>query len=544
LRPDGVASRLRESGPVSRAIGSEEGRTASAALVAAMLDPAFYPHRPDSVELRETHISWVFRAGELAYKLKKPLILPFLDYGTAARRGEMCKEEVRLNRRLAPRIYRRVVSIVRHEEGFALGEAEDPEAVDYAVEMETVDEERSLDALAAAGILSASDVEAVGRLLAAFHARARVVRGREALRASLEPVVENLATLRQIGAAAIDPVRLRVAAEFTDAFLVRNRDEMERRFAAGHLRDGHGDLRAEHAIVPLGGEPYVYDCVEFDPRLRETDVAADLAFLVMDLTRLGRAECARDLVTTYRWAGGDPGDPELVHFFAAYRAWVRATVACERAAELDDDPGAREAAEEEARELVALGHRFAWRARGPATLIVCGVAASGKTTLAERLAAFSGRVHISSDLLRKEAAGIAADAPAPADFYTPEARERVYRELGREAAAALHHGEGAIVDATFHREFERFAFEEGMGDQLTTPLVLECTAPAGTLLRRAEDRARAHASASDAGADVVLHQLGERDPLHGRWSRSHLVVRTDLPADHQVAEVESFLDRR
>ncbi|MBN9622273.1 MAG: hypothetical protein J0H06_04850, partial [Actinobacteria bacterium] len=111
-------------------------------LVEAMLDPGFYPHRPDSVELRETHISWVFRAGSLAYKVKKPLVLPFLDYGTASRRGEMCKEEVRLNRRLAPLLYRRVVSIVPRGDGFALAGDDDPAGVDYAVEMEAAAAER------------------------------------------------------------------------------------------------------------------------------------------------------------------------------------------------------------------------------------------------------------------------------------------------------------------------------------------------------------------------------------------------------------------
>jgi aminoglycoside phosphotransferase family enzyme/predicted kinase len=526
---------------VSEAVDSKE--SVSSALVAAMLDPGFYPHHPDAVELRETHISWVFRAGDLAYKLKKPLVLPFLDYGNAARRGEMCEEEVRINRRLAPRIYRQVVSIVPRGEGFALAAADDRDAVDYAVEMEAVDEERSLEALDGAGILSASDVESVGRLLARFHASARVVQGREALRCYLEPIAENFTTLRQIGLGILDPTRLRVAAEFTDAFLVHHADELERRAADGCIRDGHGDLRAEHAIVPLGGDPYIYDCIEFDSRLREIDVAADLAFLVMDLARLGREECARDLVTTYRWAGGDPGTDELVAFFAAYRAWVRATVACERAAELSDDPVAREAEEEEARRLVELGHRFAWRARGSSVLIVCGVAASGKTTLAERLAAISGRPHLSSDLLRKRAAGLAPDEPAPPALYTRKAREEVYRRLGHEAAAALRQGKGAIVDATFHREFERFAFEEAVGEELATPMVVECTAPTATLLRRAEARADER-SASDADIDVVLRQLGERDPLHGRWARSHITVRTDLSLDRQVAEVETLLDRR
>jgi aminoglycoside phosphotransferase family enzyme/predicted kinase len=512
-------------------------------LVDAMLDPAFYPHRPDSVDLRETHISWVFRAGELAYKVKKPIVLPFLDYGTAARRGEMCKEEVRLNRRLAPRLYRRVVSIVPRGEGFAPANVDDPAAVDYAVEMEAVDEERSLVALHDAGILSASDVEAVGHLLARFHAGARIVRGPEALGRSLEPVTEILATLRGASAGVVEPGRVRAAMEFTDAFLVRHRSVLERRAADGLIRDGHGDLRAEHAIVPFGGAPYIYDCIEFDPRLREIDVAADLAFLVMDLVRLGRPECARDLVVTYRWAGGDPGDDELIAFFAAYRAWVRAAVACERAAELEGDPEARRASEDEARRLVDLGHRFAWQARGPSLLVVCGLAASGKTTLAERLAAISGRPHMSSDLIRKRRAGLAPTDRGDPALYTREAREEVYRELGRRAAARLRHGEGVIVDATFHREAERFAFEEGMGKELCVPTVIECVASPSLLLRRAEAREEAERSPSDAGPSVVLRQIGEHDPLDGRWARHRLRVRTDIPLEPQVAQVESFVDK-
>ncbi|MBS1888027.1 MAG: AAA family ATPase [Actinobacteria bacterium] len=519
------------------------GVASNIGLVEAMLDPSFYPHHPDAVDLRETHISWVFRAGPLAYKLKKPIVLPFLDYGTAARRGEMCAAEVALNRRLAPRLYRRVVSIVPRGEGCGLSWDGDPAAIDHAVEMEAVEEERSLDALNAAGVLSASDVEAIGRLLADFHAAARVVAGREALGRALAPVIESLATLREIGAGVLDPGRVRAAAAFTDAFLVGHRGELERRAAAGRIRDGHGDLRAEHAIVPLGAPPYVYDCVEFDPRLREIDVAADLAFLVMDLVRLGRPECARDLLATYRAAGGDPGDDALVFFFAAYRAWVRSMVACERAAEVGGDGDGRARGEDEARALLDLGHRFAWRARGPFLLVVCGLAASGKTTLAERLAAVSGRPHLSSDLVRKRGAGLAPTDRADPALYTAEAREEVYRQLGHEAAARLRHGEGAIVDATFHREAERLAFEQGLGEDSPVPAVVECKAPPSLLMHRADARLAAGQDPSDAGASIVLRQIGEHDPLEGRWLRRHLTLRTDIPLALQVAEVECFVDR-
>lgn len=511
-------------------------------LVEAMLDPAFYPHHPDSVELRETHASWVFRAGPLAYKLKKPVVLPFLDYGTAARRHEMCREEVRLNRRLAPDLYRGVVSIVRRGEGYALAADGDPAAVDHAVEMAAVDEERSLEALNAAGLLAASDVGEIARLIARFHAEAPALQGREALESSLAPIGENVATLRRVGAGALDAGRLGAAVGFTDAFLARHRAELERRAAAGLIRDGHGDLRAEHAIVPLDAPPYIYDCIEFDPRLREIDVAADLAFLLMDLTRLGRPERARDLLATYRAAGGDPGDDALLSFFAAYRAWVRSTVACERAAERADDPDARARSEDEARALLDLGHRFAWRARGPLLLIVCGLAASGKTTLARRLAAIGDWPHLSSDLVRRRRAGIAAEERGGPALYTSAAREEVYRELGRLAAARLRHGEGVIVDATFHREAERRVFEEGMGDDHRVPRMVECKAPVSVLVRRADVRAAAGGGPSDADASVVRRQVAEQEPLTGRWTRAHLALATDADLGLQVAEVETFID--
>ena len=200
--------------------------------------------------------------------------------------------------------------------------------------------------------------------------------------------------------------------------------------------------------------------------------------------------------------------------------------------------------EEEARSLVELGHRFAWQARGPSLLVVCGVAASGKTTLAERLAAISGRPHLSSDLLRGRGAGPASSGRGDPSLYTRKSRADVYRRLGCEAAAMLRRGEGVIVDATFHREFERFAFEDGMGADLPVPIVIECTAPTSLLLERADARAAAGTCVSDAGTDIVLRQIVERDPLEGRWERSRLSLRTDVALDLQVAAVESFIDRR
>jgi uncharacterized protein len=512
-------------------------------LVAAMLAPAFYPDPPATVELRETHTSWVFLAGELAYKVKKPVVFPFLDYGTVERRHEMCREEVRLNRRLAPDIYLQVVGIVRVAGRYSLASENDPEAVEHAVEMRRVEEDRSLAALASGGELEPWHVEAVARRVARFHAEAPSVPPEVAhvdqLAAALE---ENLATLRAAGARVLDEPLLAAAERFTWSFLEARRGDLEARARSGLVRDGHGDLRAEHAIVPAQDPVYVYDCVEFDPALRRIDVGIDLAFLVMDLARLGAEGLALSAIDAYRDAGGDPGDDAMVSFFASYRAWVRAKVACLRALELADDDAERERHGAEARELLRLGHRFAWRARGPLVLVICGVAGSGKTTLARELAERSGWPRISSDLTRKRLAGLAATERGGSEHYSRELTARTYEEMGRAARVAHDERGGAIVDATFHRREERAAFRRGLGDGGVPMLFVECMAPREVLLARARRRELEPDRVSDAGAEIVERQLAELEPLEDVSAEARTQLVTDASRDELVGAVEELVD--
>ena len=460
-------------------------------LVSAMLDRSLYAHGPASVELRETHISWVFLAGDLAYKVKKPLVLPFLDYGTVERRREMCREEVRLNRRLAPRIYLRVIGVARDGERWWLTAEDDPAACEYAVEMRRVEERRSLAALAAAGTLLAEHVSATAAVLAAFHAAAPTAARERRRLAVLEATLdENVVTLRDSGLGVIEPSRLDAAEHFTRAFLAARRDELEARAEGGLVRDCHGDLRAEHVIVPEQGDVYVYDCIEFSPELRQIDVAADIAFLVMDLTRLGAESLALLLIADYRRLGGDPGDDALLFFFASYRAWVRAKVACIRAQELSGGDAELERARGEAGELMRLGHRFAWRSRGPLVLVLCGVSGTGKTTVARELAAVSGWEHLSSDVTRKRLSGLDPTERGGAELYSRTRTIETYRELGTSAAARLERDRGVIVDATFHLLEERDAFRAGLGDWPGPLLFVECRASRGCPAR-SDPRARA-----------------------------------------------------
>jgi aminoglycoside phosphotransferase family enzyme/predicted kinase len=512
-------------------------------LVGEMLEPAFYPHDPRSVELRETHTSWVFLAGELAYKVKKPVVFPFLDYGTAERRREMCREEVRLNRRLAPSIYLEVAGITQRGDRHSLTSEDDAEAVEYAVVMRRVEEERSLSSLVARGELEPGHLKAIADLLARFHGEApgagQQARDVEVLVATL---AENLSTLREAGAGILDRGRLDAAGTFTDRFLGARRAQFEARSRAGMVRDCHGDLRAEHVIVPAGGDPYIYDCIEFNPALRQIDVAADIAFLVMDLARLGAEEGALRLIDDYREAGGDPGDDALLAFLASYRAWVRAKVACLRALELDEGSPDRRDQEAEARALLGLGHRLAWRSRHPLLLVIAGVSGTGKTTLARRLADLSGWAHISSDMTRKRLAGLVPTERVDQELSSHEMTMRTYGEMGSTARETLDRDGGAIVDATFHRRDERAAFLGGLGNAPPRLVMVECTAPLDVLEARARAREADPERISDATADVIARQLADQEPPAEMPAAGRVTLLTEASPDELAVQVEGFVD--
>jgi aminoglycoside phosphotransferase family enzyme/predicted kinase len=509
---------------------------------AALARPDLYPGPVDRVEVRETHISWVFLAGEFAYKLKKPLVLDFVDYGTPERRRAMCEEEVRLNRRLAPDIYLGVRGVAITEVGVELTGADDARAVEFVVEMRRYDERRTLAAWLERGELNRDQIRAAGAVLARFHDEARRVEGAEAPVLAVERRFERnlhelLACIEQRGEIG----RVQALERFAHAFITGHARTLESRAARGRVREGHGDLRAEHVIVDGGVE--VVDCVEFDRGLRELDVADDLAFLVFDLAALGGDRFCEVLVEAYRDGGGDPGDDRLIAFYAAYRALVRAKVALVRASQLPAGSAAYGRGSAHARDLVMLAERFAWRARLPLLICVCGVPASGKSYLAGALAEASGLPHVSSDVTRKRLAGLPSIQRAPAETYSAEWNARTYAELARRAKGALAASGGAIVDATFRHAEGRRAFCSTL-DAPPPLLFVECQAPRAVLAERAARREHDARRISDADTAVVLRERESWEPLDEVPASAHLVLRTDRRIEESVGDVLALLDRR
>jgi uncharacterized protein len=443
--------------------------------------------------VRETHVAVVFLAGDRAYKVKKAVDVGFLDFRTRQSRLAACRREVELNRRLAPDVYLGVADV----------SGVDGVVCDHMVVMRRMPTGRRLSTLVAAGVPLADTVTGLARMIAAFHAGARrapeisaqgtrdAIAGRwEASFAQVQPLCGTV-----FGPGVLDEVIAR-----TRAFLAGRAPLFDARVAAGRIVDGHGDLLADDVFC-LDDGPRVLDCLEFDDRLRFLDGLDDIAFLAMDLDRLGAPELAELLLDRYAEFAGDPAPPALRAHYQAYRAFVRAKVACLRHAQAD--PAAATNAAEYA-ELTVRHLR-----RGQVRLIlVGGLPGTGKSTVAGQLADRLGAVLLSSDRLRKELAGInphdRAAAPFGEGIYTPAHTERVYTELLHRAEQLLSHGETVILDASWTRQTHRDAAAALATRTHSELLALRCTAPATVTTTRLRERTGTPSDADHAIATAMV----------------------------------------
>ena len=317
------------------------------AIVEAMMRPEMYPDHPRSVEVRQTHVSYAFMAGDYVYKIKKPVRFAFLDARTLARRHQLCLDEVRLNRRLAPDVYLGVVPILRRGGELMLGAAsngadETGAAAEWAVRMRRLGEATMLDRMVAEGRVSVAQIRAIATRLAAFHHAAAADKGwKYGAAASIWRLVRgNVGELALDCANAVTPGELDELERFAHRVIELRWSLLNRRALGARVVEGHGDLRCEH--VSLAGDSItIIDCVEFSEGLRYVDVASDMAFLAMDLDRLGARGLSDELVGAYREASGDADLPLLIPLYKFHRALVRAKV--EGLTSRDDGDRARDA---------------------------------------------------------------------------------------------------------------------------------------------------------------------------------------------------------
>ncbi|HUZ87579.1 MAG TPA: AAA family ATPase [Candidatus Baltobacterales bacterium] len=443
-------------------------------------------------EVIETHISYVFLIGDRAYKLKKPIKTPFLDYSSREARLWACEREVELNRRLSPDVYLGVASIL-DEHG---------QPCDSLVVMRRMPSERSLSRLVRARADVADDVRKIARLMAGFHSLAprsaaiSTAAGIESVRANWEA---NFAEMRGSVGRVLDAAVAGRVELLVRRYLSGRTSLFTDRVEGGMARDGHGDLKADD-IFCLEDGPRILDCIEFDDRFRHGDVLDDVAFLAMDLERLGSPPLARAFLSSYAEFSAESHPESLLHHYIAYRAHVRAKVACIREDQGDPSAGA------EARQLlgICLQHLEEARVR---LILVGGLPAAGKSTLASKLADRLGYDLVRSDEVRKELAGLAHDSPAAAPagegLYRRQLVEGAYDEMFRRARLALERGVSVILDATWRdaqmREAARLLAQATCADLVE----IGCTAPRSVLQRRLARRKGRVAASSDATLEVL-----------------------------------------
>jgi hypothetical protein len=488
---------------------------AQAAMVAALAAQALHEPDGEPATTLETHISRVLLAGAWAYKIKKPVALGFLDFRTLAARRHFCDEELRLNRRLAPDLYRDVVAITGTPERPVL--AGSGPVLDYAVRMRRFAQDDLLPAVLARGELAAADIDALAAIVTAFHARierADPASEHGTPETILRFALQNFAQLAPLVAAtdvaaalrALETWTRRVHAGLTRRFAQRRRD--------GFVRECHGDLHLGN-IARIHGRLTVFDALEFDPALRFVDTVSEIAFVAMDLEDRGRADYAHRFVDAWLAASGDYDALPLLSYYLVYRALVRAKVAALRAQQLPPGP-ARTALHGQTRGYVALATRYAAPGTG-AVVVMHGLAGAGKSTAARALVEATGAIRVASDVERKRLAGLPATAASgsgvAADLYAAAGTERTYARLAEIARAIVESARVAVVDATFLARRQRDRFR-ALAASLRVPFVLVALDASEAELRtRIDARRQAGGDPSEADAAVLAHQIATCDPL-------------------------------
>jgi hypothetical protein len=518
-------------------------------LVAAMSRPEFYPDRPDAVELVQTHISLIFLAGDTVYKVKKAVNFGFLDFTTLEKRRHYCNEEIRLNRRLAPQAYLDVAAVTSGPGGtLELGGA--GPVVEYAVKMRRLPQERMLKRLLAEGLVAPGTMEAVAQRVAAFHREAETggeidrIGGIETIRRNHE---ENFEQTEGFIGRTISAGQYRFIRDYALGFLERERELFDRRVADRRIRDCHGDLHLEHILI--ADDILIFDCIEFNERFRYEDVAAEVAFLAMDLDFNGYADEAARFVEAYIRCTGDAEILKLLNFYRCYYAYVRGKVVGFR---LDDAAIAerdREEASRTAGRYFDLAYTYAARLERPTLILVAGLMGTGKSVLARGLAPRLGAEIIRMDVLRKEILALAPTDRRYENFgegiYAEEVSRKTYDAALRKAGDLLSAGRSVLIDASFKREAERRRAEALARLHGAAFHVLECVCPDAVIRRRLDARMMDAQEPSDGRWELFQAQRADFDPFLG-WP-AHLYIAVDTgttPESSAAAAIEAIRQPR
>ncbi len=511
------------------------------ALIQSLLQPAAWPESVTKIQHIETHISTVLLTGDAAYKIKKPINLGFLDFSTLARRKYFCEEEIRLNSRLAPQIYRDVVPITGSVKQPAI--AGDGPIIEYAVRMNQF----KPDALLShhLDLLTADLMDQLARLVANFHDRVAVANINQSFGTAqgiFAPIEDNFTQIRELldlsenAQQRLDQLECwaKEQLELLSNLLVARRTE-------GHIRECHGDMHLGN-IALVDGALLIFDGIEFSPALRWIDTMSEIAFLTMDLQEKKQADMAQRFLNSYLAITGDYEGLMVLPLYQVYRAMVRAKVDAIRLQQPALSLEEQRIIQEDCSIYLAQAEGYTRKA-APALIITHGLSGSGKSTTIMALLGELSAIQIRSDIERKRLASLAADANSGSalcqGIYHPQATENTYSHLKQRAEIIIKAGYVAVVDATFLKCCHRHSFYK-LAQQLGVPfLILDFEVPEGILRQRINQRLFEGRDPSEANQDVLDAQLINQEPLTISEEMLSIKVTPEKRADSR--EIREYL---
>jgi len=432
-------------------------------ILKSLMNPAAYPVPATSVELVQTHVSWIFLTDTHAFKIKKPVNFGFLDFSTVDKRRFYCEEEVRLNRRLCPDIYEGVIEV--RQDGDKASYAGDGPVLDFAVMMKRLPADRMLDKLVEKGEATVEMMKNIAGVISSFHKEADSSEYISEF-GSLDKVMfnwnENFDQIKSYITRTLPANEYDAIFKWVNEFAKNNNALFKRRVEQGYIRECDGDLHLEN-ICLIENKVYIFDCIEFNERFRYCDTAADIAFLLMDLDFHGHNDLSDAVHTAYSTYSNDIDLDKIVDFYKVYRAFIRGKV---ESFLLDDNNVNLETKQivyKRAGRYFRLARGYCERSRlRPTLFITCGTMGSGKSTLADQLAFELGISKYNSDSVRKIRAGIRAEGSLHEQYgqgiYNNKVTGQIYEELKELAAHELGTGRSVVIDASFRKASDRADF--------------------------------------------------------------------------------------
>jgi aminoglycoside phosphotransferase family enzyme/predicted kinase len=474
-------------------------------LVTGLLSPDAYSWPVQHVELIETHMSWVFLTEDRVLKIKRPVRYGFVDHRSVDARRRSCEQEILINRRLTSGVYLGVVPIHRLGDRIRVGGEGHP--VEWGTMMRRLPADRMLDRLIETDSVPDGFGRELGSRLVSFHeedaGNCSSTTG-ETAEALAAVITSNLDELEPFSGSLVSEAQLEAIRRSMLAFITAERDLLEARVNAGWIRDGHGDLRAEHICLETNGALNIFDSIEFSDDLRCADIASDLAFLLMDLKRLDREDLSSDVLDRYKSSGIDL-PPALVSYYETHRALVRVKVNCLTAAAAPIVEPSREL--QEAQRLLDTAFRSSMRT-APCLIVMTGLSGTGKSTVAKRIGWATGARLIRSDEIRRS---LTADLERTGEWrdgaYAQEWTERTYQHMFDLGSEHLRNGDAVVLDATFLDQRFRDA-AAALAQMLRVPLiVLETVSPEPVIRERLVKRAREAVDPSEATFETYVKQV-------------------------------------